>query len=142
MGRSIGAVVFGLVVAGIWLFAIQTLIRICIPPPAELDLNDQEAVGRFFTDNPRMLLGVAGGYLFSTFIGGWLGGRTAKRNPTLHGLIVGLVWFGIGVTNLLSRYSYPAWFWVVGPAMFLLGGALGGWVAGRTQASPTPDLTS
>ena len=142
MGRSIGAVVFGLFVAGIWLFAIQSVNKMCFPLPAGLDRDDQEAMGHFIADRPAMLLVEVGAYLVATFIGGWISGRTAKWNPTLHGLIVGLVWFGIGVTSLLSRYSYPAWFWVVGPAMFPLGGALGGRVAGRTKAIPTPDLTS
>jgi putative membrane protein (TIGR04086 family) len=140
MGRSIGAVVFGFFVAFVWIFAIEAVNSICFPLPAGLDRDDRDAMYRYLDDKPVVLLGVVGAYFFGTFIGGWISGRTAKQKPILHGLIVGLVMFGFGVMNLLAL-PHPAWFWVVGQAMFPLGGALGGWVAGRTKAIPTPDLT-
>ena len=141
MGRSIWAVVFGLVVASIWIFAIQSVYGILYPLPAGVQMDDREAMGRFLADNPVRLLVGAGAYLVGTFIGGWMSGRTAKQKAVLHGLFVGIVLFAVGVVNLL-KVPHPAWFWVVGQAMFPLGGALGGWVAGKSQASPTAGPSS
>ncbi|HEV8059368.1 MAG TPA: YrzE family protein [Gemmataceae bacterium] len=140
MGRSIWAIVFGLIVAIAWIFTLELVNRLVFPQLADVNLEDREAVGRVFVDNPGMLLGLDLVYFISTFVGAWLGGRTAKRNHIVHGLIIGLLLFCTGIMNL-QRFPHPIWFWIVCLATFPLAALLGGWVASKNEVKPSPSLT-
>lgn len=133
MIRSIWAVLFGVIVASLWIAVLRWFHGIFFPVMAELNSDDREAAARILADNSPMLLGLAVVYFIGTFIGGWIGGRTARRGPLIHGLIVGLVLFGIGIVNPRAL-PHPVWFWVVGLAAFPVAGSLGGWLAQRNQA--------
>lgn len=132
MGRSIWAVLFGVFVASLWIAVLRWFHGVIFPLIADLNPDDREATARILAENAPMLLGLAVAYFIGTFIGGWLGGRTARRKPVIHGLIVGLVLFGIGIVNPRAL-PHPVWFWIVGLAAFPVAGSLGGWLARHTQ---------
>jgi putative membrane protein (TIGR04086 family) len=140
MGRSIGAIVFGLAVAVLWVAALEWINSRCFPQLAGVDLDDRETVARILAENPRMLMGLALAYFVSTFIGAWIAGRTAKRKHVVHGLIVGLILFGVGIMNM-TTLPHPVWFWFVGLATFPIAGLLGGWVASKNASKPSPGLS-
>ncbi len=140
MGRSIWAIVSGVVVASLWIAALEWLNGLKFPLPDAIDMQDKAAVGIHLAANPTMLAGVAGAYFVGSFMGGWIGGRTARRLQVRHGLIVGAVMFVFGLINLMD-IPHPVWFWFVGQAVFLVGGALGGFVARLSAPRPTPALS-
>ncbi len=93
MGRSIWSVVFGLIVAIAWVFALELVNGFIFPQMAGIDREDREAVGRKLLENPGMLVGLDLAYFIGTFMGAWICARTAKRQHLVHGLIVGLFLF-------------------------------------------------
>jgi hypothetical protein len=132
MGRSIWAIFVGLIVSALWIAVLEWINALVFPLPAELQLDDREAVAHILNEKPGMLVGVAVADFTGTLIGGWFGSRTARRAYIAHGLLIGLIVLGIGVVNLLAL-PHPAWFWVVSLPAFPLAGALGGWVARRNR---------
>jgi hypothetical protein len=140
MGRSIWAVICGMIVASLWIAAFRLVHGFCFPQFAELDLRDREAVARFLAENPKILIGLAVAYFAGTFMGAWIGARTAPRKPILHGLIVGLLLYGLGSLHP-QALPHPIWFRIVGLATFAGAGSLGGWVASLTTPKPTSKPT-
>ncbi len=140
MGRSIWAVIFGVIVASLWIAALRLLHSIFFPLIGQLNLEDREATAQVLAENPAMLVGLAIAYFIGTFVGAWIGGRTARRKPIIHGLIVGLVMLGIGMANPRAL-PHPLWFWIVGLATFPVAALLGGWVASKNDVKPSPSLT-
>jgi pimeloyl-ACP methyl ester carboxylesterase len=137
MGRSIWAIFCGIVVACLWIAALDLLNGLLFPWPNGLDRQDKAAVSDHLAGNPGILAAEAGVYLVGSFMGGWIGGRTARRLQVRHGLIVAAILFGCSLI-LLKDSPHPVWFWFIGPAAFLLGGALGGFVARMNSQKPTP----
>lgn len=132
MGRSIGAVIFGVIVASLWIAALEWIIAMIFPVLRELNRDDPEGAARLLAANATTLASVAIAYFIGAFVGGWIGGRTARRRQIVHGLLVGLVMLGIGIVNLLAL-PHPVWFWIVTTLVFPLAGLLGGWTAGKSQ---------
>jgi putative membrane protein (TIGR04086 family) len=140
MGRSIWAVVFGVIVASLWIMALEWANGLIFPLLGTLNRDDPDGAARVLAENPLMLVGVVFTHFIGTFVGGWIGGGTARRKPIVHGLLVGLVMLGIGIVNLLAL-PHPVWFWIVGLTTFPIAGSLGGLLASRKPETPIPGLT-
>jgi putative membrane protein (TIGR04086 family) len=140
MGRSLWAILSGALVATLWIIAIGWLDSLVFPWPDSVQMDDQQAIFKFLSENGNILVGTLVARLVGTFIGGWIGGRVARQNQTLHGFLVGLVTFSIGVLKAFS-VPYPTWFLVVGQLTFLVGGTLGGLTASLIARTPAPANT-
>jgi hypothetical protein len=139
MGRSIVAVLLGIVVAGGLIFALEVAGHRVYPPPEGLDMNDREAMKKYIADAPvGALVYVLLAYAVGGLVGGFLTAWVARRAPVLHGLILGSVFLSLGVVNLLTL-PHPAWFVAANLLVFLPPAYLGALLAPRpTPPSPTP----
>ena len=95
------------------------------------------------SDTAVNVVAIAGSFVLFVPVAWWLG-RSLPR-PVLHGLLMGVVATAIYlVLQLLATMFAPEppvvpWFYYVGHALKLAGGAVGGWLAGRsTAATRTP----
>ena len=71
---------------------------------------------------------------FCTGLGGFIAGRLAARMPAQHGAFVGLAGIAIGLLHYggeAPATPTPLWYDLLGFALLVPAGALGGWLAGR-----------
>jgi hypothetical protein len=124
--RSVLAVLAGLVVCFVLILAIQALGMLLYPPPPGLDFNDREAMQELLQNVPvGALLLVLASYFVGVLAGSWVAGRLAGRAAVLHGLIIGVFFFGAAVVNLM-QIKHPLWFTVASLGLFLPAAWLGG----------------
>lgn len=131
MGRSILAVVAGLIVGGLIVAGIEYLGHIIYPPPDGLDLTNPEAIREFASAAPtsaRLVVLLA--WFLGPFGGGWLAARLATRSPMTHALIVGAFFLIGDLVNLITIPS-PVWMWIGG----LVAPPLAAYLAGRAAGS-------
>ena len=90
------------------------------------------------SDNAVNVVAMAGSFLLFVPVAWWLG--RALPRPILHGVLMGVVATAIYlVLQVLATMFAPEppvipWFYYVGHALKLAGGAVGGWLAGRSAA--------
>jgi hypothetical protein len=132
--RSVLAVLAGAVVAVVLITAVQLLGHQTFPPPADLDLNDREAVAAAMAQASGALLSVLLAWAVGTIGGAWVAARVAGRSHLLHGLIVGALLLAGAVANMLS-IPHPVWFWIVALLLFFPCASLGAMLAARRGAS-------
>jgi hypothetical protein len=132
--RSVLAVLAGLVVCVVLIMCVQMAGMLLYPPPADVDLSDREVLKELIAKAPvPALLLVLASYFVGVLAGSWVAGRLAGRAALIHGLIVGMFFFGLAVMNL-SMYPHPLWFTVVCLGLFLPAAWLGAWLV------PTPPI--
>lgn len=129
IGRSLGAIVVGLVPASLFVIAVEIVGEAIYPFPADKDPHDMKAVCAHVARLPSivLLIGVVG-WNVGTFLSSWLATRLGTRQYRAHGIGVGSFFFLMAVTNMVML-PYPIWFWganLVGlPAATLFGARLG-----------------
>jgi len=132
VGRSIGAVVAGIVVAVVGVFAIEALGQVVYPPPPGLDLTKPESIKAMMKNIPvGALLFVLLAMVVGTAAGGGVAARIAPRKPVLHAMIVGVVLLAFGVMNLVA-IPHPTWFAIVNVLTFLPAAYVGALAGRRT----------
>lgn len=95
------------------------------------------------SDTAVNVVALGGSFLLFVPVAWWLG-RPLPR-PMLHGVLMGVVATAIYLLlQLLATLFAPEppavpWFYYVGHALKLAGGATGGWLAGRGSASLNAD---
>lgn len=129
MGRSIGAVVAGIVVQFLLITIVQAISTQMYPMPEGMDPMDMEAMSAYVATMPlgaflMVLLSYALGALGGAFTAAKIAGHSAQ----VHG---GVVW-GLGLlSNIfnLTMIAHPLWFSLVSslsfPALGYLGALLG-----------------
>lgn len=139
MGRSIGAVVIG-VIAGLVAVVVGDAIAVALfPLPPGIDPNDREALKAVAANLPTgAFLIVFLGWVAAAFVGPWAGAKVAQHNPPRHAMIVGGVLLAATLANLAS-IPHPLWMWVGAIVVFPLGAL----AAGRmTRPSTRPFTTA
>jgi hypothetical protein len=136
--RSAVALILGVVLGFILIAAIEIAGQVIYPFPTDTDPTDMEAVKTAFASAPPLVLvPVFLGWAVGTFAGAALAALLAGRAPVAHGLIIGVLFLLAGIANMLML-PHPLWFWVVGLAVFLPAGYLGGKCASRGKSIATP----
>lgn len=126
MGRKILAVVAGVILAGIVVFAVQAIGHRVYPPPEGLDTKNIEAMKAYVATLPMgALLFVLVAYVLGSFAGGWLAAKIARTTQMHVPLTVGGVQLFFGIVNLLM-IPHPAWFAVASVLVFLPSAYFGG----------------
>ena len=126
MGRSIIAVLAGLVIAMISITVVQMLGHQLYDSPAGLDLNDKAAIAAYMEKMPiGAMLMVLLAYVAGAFLGGLLAARLAPRKPILHAMIIGTLLFFAGIANFVML-PHPIWFFVACVVSYFLFAYLGG----------------
>ncbi len=80
--------------------------------------------------HPLLYLAPAGSLVLCFLFGFWVG-RGVKSRFVLHGLLVGAV--AMAIYLVLTRLGREPWAYVVAHGLKLVGGASGGWLAGRNR---------
>jgi hypothetical protein len=80
--------------------------------------------------HPLLYLAPAGSLVLCFLFGFWVG-RRVKSRFVLHGLLVGVV--AMAIYLALTRLGPEPWAYVVAHGLKLVGGASGGWLAGRNR---------
>lgn len=127
MGRSILAVIAGLIVGGLIVAGVEYIAQKIYPPPEGLDLTDMEVLREFAAGAPasaRLVVLLA--WFLGTFGGAWVAAYLARRAPMTHALIVGTFFLVADTVNLVSIPS-PLWMWIGG----FIAPMLGAYLAGR-----------
>src|SRR3954451_15657230 len=125
MGRSILAVVVGVILATVAIFGVEMVCTLIDPLPPGFDPNDPAAMGDLLARMPATaLLLVALAYFLGAAAGAGFAARVARRAPAAHAAVVGGLLLALGVVNLLT-IPHPVWFWPVSLAAFPLGTSVG-----------------
>src|SRR5688572_11978981 len=110
MGRSIIAVLAGIVISMVTITVVQMLGHQIYESPAGLDMNDKAAIAAYMEKMPiEAMLMVLLAYIAGAFLGGLIAARLAPRRPILHAMIIGTLLFFAGIANFIML-PHPIWF--------------------------------
>src|SRR5688572_17805929 len=102
MGRAIVAVVAGCIVSGLVVFGMDAISHLVYPPPAEVNVRDQEAmrevVGRMPTG---AFVIIAAGWMLGAGFGAWFATRLSGGKAWAGGAVGGVTLAATGV-NLFT----------------------------------------
>ncbi len=125
MGRSILAVVAGLVLGVVIIAAVEYMSHMAYPPPPGLDMKDPEAMKAMVANLPvGALLFLLLAWALGSFGGGWLAARLSQRLQMRHAMIVGALLMLAGIMNMIM-IPHPTWLWVLGITVYLPAAYLG-----------------
>lgn len=125
MGRSIAAVLAGMVLGFVTIAGIEFLGRLLYPLPEGIDLQDPEQLAAVMAEAPTgALLLVLLAWFVGTFAGAALATRIARPRGLGPAMAVGGFFLLAGIANMWM-IPHPTWFWIVGVALFLPAAWLG-----------------
>jgi hypothetical protein len=126
--RRIGAVIVGLIVAFLLVFAAEGIAHKIFPPPPGTNMQDMAQVKAFVATLPlSVLLIVLTGWLIATFVATWLAARIA--GTPIPAYIVGALLLCAGIANAFM-IPQPVWFSIASFVIYI--GAT--WVGARSGA--------
>ncbi|MGH8084653.1 MAG: hypothetical protein ACREPV_05195 [Lysobacter sp.] len=139
MGRTILAVVVGVVVAWLVIVASQLAGAAAYPPPPGLDVTDPQQLAAFIQAAPVMAMAfVLGGWVLGALLGGWTAARISRRHPCIAALLVGTVVLAGVIANTMM-IPHPQWMTLAGVLLPLPAAWLGARLARRNPPA-TPSL--
>ena len=137
MVRYVGGILLGIVITVALVFAIEWVVGLIIPTPADFNMRDPEQVGaRVASMPPWVMLLVLVGWVLGTGAGSWVAVRIARTRRLWPGLVVGTIIFLSTLYNIMT-ISHPIWF----VAVSLIAIPIVSWLGakrGRTY-TPVPD---
>ena len=132
MGRSILAVIAGVVFGGILVWAVEKIGHAVYPLPEGFDPTDMEQLKVIVQQLPvGALLFVLLAWAVGSLGGGALAAWLARRAGVNHALIVGGILMLFSIINMFM-IPHPTWFWIAGLLVFLPAAYLGARIAERT----------
>lgn len=127
--RSAGAVLLGLVTAGVVVLAL-TAVAVWLffggdyradPTPAYIGVNLAYSLG-------------------AGVLGGWVAARVAGRAPLVHGVALAVAMVAVSFLGTGQETTAPPWYDTTATAMGALGALLGSWItavrSGRAPGAP------
>jgi hypothetical protein len=136
MGRVILGIIAGVVIAVALVFAVELIVNVIAPPPADFDMSDPVDVRERVGSLPMLAFAlVLLGWVLGTALGSWAAVRIGQRPVVWPGLIVGAVIF-VGTIYNIMTIPHPIWF----VAISLLAIPLVSWLGAskaRARASPS-----
>jgi len=110
MVRKLLAIIIGVLVAGVVVMMIQKFGHNLYPPPADMDISDQEFMREYIAGLPwGPLAFVLASYVLGTLAGGWTAASIAGQSPLLFAGIVGALILAGAVWNVMT-IPHPTWF--------------------------------
>ena len=135
IGRSVFAIVLGLVLAVALVVGIEVVNSILHPLPSGLDPCDPEVMKAHVVNYPPVILLLAGlAWALTVLLSAWLATRLGTGRHPAHGILIGALLFAAAIANMLML-PYPVWFWVLNLVAFPVCIYLGARFGAR---SPTP----
>ncbi|MGQ4659915.1 hypothetical protein [Lysobacter sp. F6437] len=139
MGRTILAVVAGVVVAWLTIMLCQFGSAALHPPPPGMDLTDPSQLAIFIRAAPPAAMAlVVAGWALGALIGGWLAARISRRHPRAAAVLVGAVVLAGVIANAMM-IPHPLWMTIAGVLLPLPAAWLGARL-GRPHPQATPSL--
>jgi hypothetical protein len=115
--RGIAAVIAGMVVAFLLVFASEGISHKVFPPPPGMNDRDMVQVKAFVATLPlSALLIVLTGWLIATFVATWVATKIA-RGP-IAGFILGALLLAVGIANAFI-IPQPVWFSIASFAIYI-----------------------
>jgi len=125
MGRNIGAGLVGVVIAMLSVWLIQTIGHAVYPPPADIDLNDIEAMKEYVAGLPGgALLFVIASYFIGTLVGTCAACTIGTMLPRIYALLIGCLML-VATTMNVMMIPHPTWFIVAAVVAIVAGAWLG-----------------
>ena len=136
IGRSVLAVVVGVMVTMGLIMGIEAVCNHLYPLPPGVDLHDHDAIRTYMGELPvGAFLLLLVGWAIASCAGAWVAARIAGRAKLIHGLIVG-AWFLAGAIITMLMIPHPVWM-VIGSIAALAGCSyLGARIAATPRAQP------
>lgn len=129
--RGVAAVLLGLGLAFAITFVVEGVNTQVYPLPPGTDLADPASMKAAMATLPATaLLVVLGGWFVGALAGAWAAARFA-RPAGKPPLIVGVVLLVAAVANMLM-FPHPAWFWIIGVAIY----PVATWLGARMGGTP------
>ena len=131
------SVIAGLVAGFIVISIVEGASSLIFPPPAGLDLNDQQALRDFIQGLPAgALLFVLLAHILGSFIAGFACVAVSGEGWRPGALVVGAIVLAGGVFNLVA-IPHPVWFAIADVAIYIPAAYLGGHFAVRYKRQPS-----
>jgi hypothetical protein len=129
MAKNILSIIIGLAASSFIIFALEVLSHIIYPAPANLDINNMEAVKAFAASAPPIVfILVIISYAIGSLIGGLVASAIANKNKMSKAITVGGILMGLGAYNLFM-IPHPIWTILISIFLFIpcswIGGMLG-----------------
>ncbi|MEM9557738.1 MAG: hypothetical protein AAGC60_25995 [Acidobacteriota bacterium] len=130
-GRSILAVVAGMVTAFVTIMVVEFVGHTVYPPPPGIDISDPESLKTIIDSLPLgALVFVLVGWFIGTLDGSFLAALLAPSSPQRHALIVAALVLAAGVATMLM-IPHPPWMWVAAFVIAAVAGFAGGQLGAR-----------
>lgn len=140
MGRTVLAVLAGLLVAIAVMLAVEGLALQLWPPPPGLDLRDEADLARLVAlATPAKMLAVVAGWALASFAGGWVAARLARRHRLTAALVVAAL-IVAGVLFNAASIPHPLWMNALGVLLPLPLAWLAARLVGADAASAPPSV--
>lgn len=110
MLRLLGGILVGVGIAVALVFAIEAVIGLIVPAPADFDMRDPEQVRARVASMPIWaILLVLVGWILGTGLGSWAAVRIARTRRIWPGLVVGTIVLLSTLYNVMT-IPHPIWF--------------------------------
>ncbi|NVK22119.1 MAG: hypothetical protein HWD86_06345 [Kangiellaceae bacterium] len=119
MGKQILAVIAGVVVGVLTIFAIESINMVRFPWPEGLSMEDTEAFNAYVASLPiDALLTVILAYALGSFVAGFVSAKVATSKHMVIGIICGALLTVAGIMNIMA-IPHPMWFNIVSLIVFI-----------------------
>lgn len=114
MGRTILAVIAGLIIAMLVMLSVEFLSMQVSPPPPGFTLDNQADLARLVEmASPASKALVVLGWALASFLGGWVAARLSRQHRLVAALAIGVL-IVIGVVFNTANIPHPLWMTVLG----------------------------
>lgn len=114
MGRTILAVIAGLIIAMVVMLSVEFLSMQVSPPPPGFTLDNQADLARLVEmASPASKALVVLGWALASFLGGWVAARLSRQHRLVAALAIGVL-IVIGVVFNTANIPHPLWMTVLG----------------------------
>ena len=136
MGKNIGAGLAGVIIAMLSVWLVQKIGHAVYPPPADIDLNDFEAMKDYVAGLPiGALLFVIASYFIGTLVGTCVACAIGTMLPRIYALLVGCLML-VATTMNVMMIPHPTWF-ILAAVIAIVAGAWLGTMCKRSIAGNT-----
>ena len=110
MLRDVLGAIIGVAVAVITVMLLQKIGHLAFPPPADLDVEDTQAMMEYVRSAPiAALLFVLASYIIAAFDGTFIACWIGRAKSFIFALIIGVLMLVATITNLIM-IPHPLWF--------------------------------
>jgi MFS family permease len=114
MGRTILAVIAGLIIAMLVMLSVEFLSMQVSPPPPGFTLDNEADLARLVEmASPASKALVVLGWALASFLGGWVAARLSRQHRMVAALAIGVL-IVIGVVFNTANIPHPLWMTVLG----------------------------